>query len=533
MRAVGCASCIAAVIIALAACPADALDVRVAWQPVQGVAGYRLYMRPAGQPYGLGTDVGLLPADVDGIIRYVVANVPLGTTYFVVTAYDAAGAESAFSNELALAVSASPTATSGAAPPSPAPSTVWTPTSVPATATRTATAVFTATRTSTAVSTATRTATTVFTGTPATTAVFTATRTATPANTATRTPTLAFTATHTPAPTSPASTSATPTGTAIAGSGITVSGSVRYYANDGPVPGTTMTMRSTLGTMTATTDEHGDFRFDGVGLGTWQLFAEKDGDLQRGISSYDAAFVLQTVSGLRALTAVERLACDVTGNGALSALDATRILQYAVGQLARLPVASRCGSDWVFVPEPPMLAGTRAVDAEITSSSCQPASIMFEPLRGSMSEQNFVAAVFGDCTGNWSDGAAVGALRQIAPPARARLGAARRRPGERWLVPLHVEGRDTLDAFEARLGYDPGAARLKAVERAGESTDSMLDYRADTSGEITIALAGTAPLALGKRPLVVLVFSATDEPAVWLNGAVVDNAPARIEEPSS
>lgn len=484
LRAVGRrVSCVAVVMTTLAAWPAGALDVRVGWRPVQGVAGYRLYVRPLGLPYGPGIDLGFLQAQVDGVVRHVTASVPLVTTaYFVVTAYDSAGRESGFSNELALQVSAPPTATR-----------------IPATATRTATPAPMATRSATA------------------------------PFTATRTPTFPFTPTRSPTPTRP-STTATPTRTAISASGTTVSGNIHYYADDGPVPDANMTMRGGVGSMSATSDEVGVFRFSGVGLGIWQLFPQKYGDLRQGISSYDAAFVLQTVSGVRSLTAVERLACDVTGNGALSALDASRILQYAVGILGRLPAASRCGSDWVFVPQPLTLLGLRAVDAELTTNSCQPASIVFEPLLGSIGQQNFVAAVFGDCTGNWSAGGSGGALRQIARPAQARLGAARHRPGERWLVPLHVEGRDTLDAFEAHLGYDSGAATLEAVELSGEPIDSLLDYRADTSGELTIALAGTAPLTLGERPLLVLVFSAADAPAVRLYDAMVDDAPAQIEE---
>ena len=53
----------------------------------------------------------------------------------------------------------------------------------------------------------------------------------------------------------------------------------------------------------------------------------------------DAALVLQASGGVRALDAEHRVACDVTGNGSVSPLDAARILQAVVGDLPRFPAA--------------------------------------------------------------------------------------------------------------------------------------------------------------------------------------------------
>jgi hypothetical protein len=91
---------------------AEASDVRLAWLPVSGAAGYRTYLRQAAQPYGPGSDVGYIPADADGIVRCVVHGVAPGVAnYFSVTSYDADGVESPRSNELVLMVcSAAPMA---------------------------------------------------------------------------------------------------------------------------------------------------------------------------------------------------------------------------------------------------------------------------------------------------------------------------------------------------------------------------------------------------------------------------------------
>lgn len=85
------------------AASADAYDAQVAWSPVAGASGYRVYVRQDQQFYGTGTDVGAGTAGADGIVRYVLTSVAAGaTSYFAVTSCDAAGNESAPSNELSI-----------------------------------------------------------------------------------------------------------------------------------------------------------------------------------------------------------------------------------------------------------------------------------------------------------------------------------------------------------------------------------------------------------------------------------------------
>ncbi len=58
------------------------------------------------------------------------------------------------------------------------------------------------------------------------------------------------------------------------------------------------------------------------------------------ITAYDASLILQYVVGLRALSAMEQEAADVTGDSNVTALDATLILQYTVGLIESFPVDS-------------------------------------------------------------------------------------------------------------------------------------------------------------------------------------------------
>lgn len=101
VRRVGCVAA-AAIALGLIAYPVAAFDARVGWGPVQNVAGYRLFIRQNGQPYGAAIDVGLLQS-ISGVVPYVVRSLPNGiTNFFSVSSYDALGRESGRSNELSL-----------------------------------------------------------------------------------------------------------------------------------------------------------------------------------------------------------------------------------------------------------------------------------------------------------------------------------------------------------------------------------------------------------------------------------------------
>jgi hypothetical protein len=462
---------VSAALFVFAVAPVRALDVRIGWRPVANAAGYRVFIRQTGQLFAGFTDVGALQPDGDGVIRYTNRGLPFGVLqFFAVKAYNSSGGESAVSNELSLLVLATPT------------------TSLPgATATRPKSSP-------------------------------------TAAVTATRTPTR--TATHVTGPTG----TRTPTRTALPG--ISLSGQVRYYSTGAVVPDVTLTSSGLLGTFSATSDADGLFNVGGMSVGIWQLQPRKQGDVGRAVSALDAAYVLQAVSGMRSLDPVEEKICDVTGSGALSALDAARILQITVGEIDRLPAAELCGSDWTFIPVPVGLSAQRLIDPLLSDTACQLGAIVYDPLLGSAVQQDFTAALLGDCTGNWgADAAEAGAaLRQTARPAEVYLGELRRRPGGRWLVPLYVDGRDAIDALDAHLGYDPAAAELESVELVGAPPSALVEYRANTSGEIAVALASGDPLTLGDRPVMMLAFCADDEPQVTLLDAVVDEATAVIRD---
>ncbi len=252
----------------------------------------------------------------------------------------------------------------------------------------------TATPTASPSATPTLTPSTTPTSTPTNTPEPTATPTRSPSETPTNTPSQSPTATFTPTPTVTAT--GTPTNTPVLG------GLVRYYVGDRPVPGVAMNLIGTNPSSTMT-DASGHFGFAAVGPGTQTLEPAKIGDFDNGITALDGSHVLQTVAGLRTFNSDQLLACDVTGNGTLSALDATRILQFQAGLIQRFTVANVCGSDWVFRPMPGPAQNQTLMQPLISPGVCDPGAISYSPLVPPADLQNFVALLFGDCTGNWND----------------------------------------------------------------------------------------------------------------------------------
>ena len=176
-------------------------------------------------------------------------------------------------------------------------------------------------------------------------------------------------------------------------------GAVRYYNGGATVPDVTVALIGP-GQMSTTTDASGAYTFGDPGQGDWEVAPSKLGDAGTGVSTLDASYALQAVVGQRTFTDHQRVACDVTGDGTVSSLDAARILQLVAGMRSQLPAAEACGSDWVFIPDPSAAPNQRLVTPQM-APVCQPGAIAYEPLAPPVAGQDFLAILLGDCTGNW------------------------------------------------------------------------------------------------------------------------------------
>ena len=225
------------------------------------------------------------------------------------------------------------------------------------------------------------------------------TSTAVPNSTPTATRTASATTTRTPSATrTPASTA-----TATLGSGPThqLGGVIRYYRGAAlPVPNVAIELRGPVA-LSGTTAADGQYALTGVPEANCRIAPRKSGDQRNAVSALDAAYILQAVAGTRTLDARQTLAGDVTGDGTLSALDATRILQRVVGALAEFPAAQGCGSDWLFAPVPAGAPNQSLVPPALAGGTCEPGAILFAPIAADAVGQDFRALLIGDVTGNW------------------------------------------------------------------------------------------------------------------------------------
>jgi len=79
--------------------------------------------------------------------------------------------------------------------------------------------------------------------------------------------------------------------------------------------------------------------------------------------------------------------------------------------IAEFSVVTACNSDWIFIPAPAAADNQSVAQPLILEGSCQPASILFDPISANVANQDFEAVVIGDCTLSWSgDGSPAPAL---------------------------------------------------------------------------------------------------------------------------
>jgi hypothetical protein len=281
-----------------------------------------------------------------------------------------------------------------------------------------------------------------------------------------------------------------------------VSGQVRYSGSGLPVDGVTVQLD---GPMPASmqTDSTGQFTFTGLSEATWRVIPQKLGGANNSITASDAVAVLQAVVGERALDAAQQLACDVNGDGRLSAVDALLVLQYKVGNITSFPATQYCGSDWVFVPQPANAPNLQVTLPGLGGGSCQPGDICWTPLASPATGQDFAAALFGDCSANWQPGTA-GVERSVTHNARTvRVGTARleRRSGatRRSLlrVPLLLTASTEVRGLDMTLRYDPNAMRPVSARPTHGARHALVAMNATEPGVLALSLASAQPLRPG------------------------------------
>jgi len=258
------------------------------------------------------------------------------------------------------------------------------------TPTPTATETFTPTATDTPTATATETFTPTATATETFTATATATETFTPTATATETFTPTATATNTPTD--------TPTNTPTPSETPSISGTVTY--GNPASPTTKFISNATVNAggspnLTAFTavpgPTAGQYVLTGFGAGSYTVSLAKTTG-QNGVSSADAARIAQHVAGTLFITSdSQKIAADVTNNGALSSTDAAQLARFVTGLGSPIGLTNQ----WrFFVPDPTFPIGASPTTRSYT-----------DPI-GVQTGQDYIGILIGEVTGNWTPSAA-------------------------------------------------------------------------------------------------------------------------------
>ncbi|MFN0279963.1 MAG: cohesin domain-containing protein [Pyrinomonadaceae bacterium] len=312
---------------------------------------------------------------------------------------------------------------------------------------------------------------------------------ATPTATFTETNTPTDTPTNTPTPTSTATSTATNTPTPGSAS---VSGTVRYGNPASPTTKfiSNATVASTIGSPSVSTTTAapggtaGQYTLTGFGSGNYTIGVTKTTG-QNGISSQDAARIAQHVSGISLIpTDAQRVAADVTNNGALSSTDAAQIARFVTGLGAPIGLTNQ----WrFFVPPGP----TFPVGASPTTRSYT------DPI-GIQTGQDYIGLLIGEVTGNW----AAGPLRPANGPERStavNLPSLVTSADSEVVIPVAVNGAANkgIISYEFDLRYDPTVIQpqVDAVDLAGTVSRGLTAVaNPHEPGLLRVAIYGAYPI---------------------------------------
>lgn len=354
------------------------------------------------------------------------------------------------------------------------------------TPTPTATETFTPTATDTPTATATETFTPTATATETFTATATATETFTPTATATETftPTATNTPTYTPTPSETPSISGTvtygnpasPTTKFISNATVNAGGSPNLTAFTA-VPGPTA----------------GQYVLTGFGAGSYTVSLAKTTG-QNGVSSADAARIAQHVAGTLLITSDrQKIAADVTNNGALSSTDAAQLARFVTALGPPIGLTNQ----WrFFVPD---------ISQPTFPIAASPTTRTYPSVSGSIAGDDYIGILVGEVTGNWTPTAARPAgLVENADISRMDNPIVVTIPqitsgDKEIIIPVHADGISTKSVFsyEFDLMYDPSV-----MQPVGDGVDLkdtisrglLVVTNASQPGRLRVVVYGAYPI---------------------------------------
>jgi hypothetical protein len=334
-----------------------------------------------------------------------------------------------------------------------------------------------------------------------------------------------------------------------------IEGRVLYYRDSGagaepgtePVEGMAVSLSGSGPAVpdSVATDASGYYVLSGKPFGeTYTITGSKAGGFGAGvISSFDAALNAQDVVGIITLTPGQRLAADVSGNGADSSFDSALIAQFAIGLITEFPVAAAVGSDWFLVPVPASVPNQTVHPPDPAAAS--QGSISYAPLAGSAADQDFLAGLFGDVSGNFQAGAAPAGTESATfqdkrKPQRggrgARLSVASvaAAPGEIFQVSIDADRAEGAIAFDLLLRFDPTVVQPLSVELGYAASAFSLTSNLTEPGRVRLGLFDSQPLP-GSGTIAIVTLQAVgqvgDQTMLDLEGSLDEGRLAATSRP--
>jgi enediyne biosynthesis protein E4 len=252
-----------------------------------------------------------------------------------------------------------------------------------------------------------------------------------------------------------------------------VSGYARHLRTNHVISQAVMAMTGDV-TSTLLTDVNGYYRFKPINYGTSGLTIvpskPRGEDVDPGVmTAYDAALVLQCLTGLDTISSRQRAAADVNQNGTVDAGDAALIARYAVG--IRNDGQSRAGA-WVFTP----------------------ASRTYTNVSTVYKYQDFQGTVFGDVSENWGNPGGSGkASSAVACPDRITVA----RGSGTVEIPVSAETGSGLISADVWLRFDPSRLEFLGASVADLTAGFSLAANGDGGNRVMIALYGARPVLEG------------------------------------
>ena len=251
--------------------------------------------------------------------------------------------------------------------------------------------------------------------------------------------------------------------------GKAISGIVSYYDSQQPVNGVELQIFSTT-TERTTTNFNGEYLFSDLQSGGRYCIWPKHGEPlpfgQRVISSFDAALISRHIIRFLPFSPGDSVAADVSGDGTISAYDASLILQYIVCTECdeSFPLSQLIGT-WYFEPQ----------------HRC------FENLTYNETS-DYNAVVYGDVSQNWPGSVFAKPVNDVG----IQIGQPKVTPqfNKTFKLPIGINNPRGIIAADLTIAYDSEELNAVCASTTSRTSDWEIAYHSFKNGTMKIAMAG-------------------------------------------